>query len=162
MMPWIRCPATDIMMTSYSSHQQCAASLAWFTGYMRRWGKSSVRRKEHFHLLSLFPQLLSGKECACPAGDVGLILGSGRSPGEGNGNSLQYSCLGNPMDRGAWWATVHGVTKEVDTTLATEHKEEEGNVSSTRSLIIKTSCLNFFTYKIVIFCFRRWEVCEKV
>ena len=41
----------------------------------------------------------------------GLIAGSGRSPGEGNGNSLQYSCLGNPMDRGAWRATVHGVAK---------------------------------------------------
>ena len=45
------------------------------------------------------------------AGDVGLIPGLGRSPGEGNGNPLQYSCLENPMDRGAWWATVHGVTK---------------------------------------------------
>ena len=44
-------------------------------------------------------------------GDGGSILGSGRSPGEGNGNPLQYSCLENPMDRGAWWATVHGVTK---------------------------------------------------
>ena len=43
--------------------------------------------------------------------DVGLVPGSGRSPGEGNGNPLQYSCLENPMDRGAWWATVHGVTK---------------------------------------------------
>ena len=43
------------------------------------------------------------------AGDEGLIPGSGRSPGEGHGNPLQYSCLGNPMDRGAWWATVHGV-----------------------------------------------------
>ena len=43
--------------------------------------------------------------------DVGLIPGSGRSPREGNGNSLQYSFLGNSMDRGAWWATVHGVTK---------------------------------------------------
>ena len=42
-------------------------------------------------------------------GDVGLIPGSGRSPGEGNGNSLQYSCLGNLMDRGAWCAAVHGV-----------------------------------------------------
>ena len=42
---------------------------------------------------------------------MGLIPGSGRSPGEGNGNPLQYSCLENPMDRGAWWATVHGVTK---------------------------------------------------
>ena len=50
------------------------------------------------------------------AGDMGLIPESGRSPGEGNDNPLQYSCLGNPMDRGAWWATVHGVTKESDTT----------------------------------------------
>ena len=48
--------------------------------------------------------------------DAGLILGSGRSPGEGNGNPLQYSCLENSMDRGAWRATVHGVTKELDTT----------------------------------------------
>ena len=45
------------------------------------------------------------------AGDVGSIPGSGRSPGEGNGNPLQYSCLGNPMDRGAWQAIVHGVTE---------------------------------------------------
>ena len=43
--------------------------------------------------------------------DTGSIPGLGRSPGEGNGNPLQYSCLENPMDRGAWWATVHGVTK---------------------------------------------------
>ena len=48
--------------------------------------------------------------------DAGLIPGWGRSPGEGNGNPLQYSCLGNPMDRGAWQATVHGATKELDTT----------------------------------------------
>ena len=52
---------------------------------------------------------------ACNAGDLGLIPGSGRSPGEENGNPLQYSCLENPMDGGAWWATVHGVT-ESDTT----------------------------------------------
>ena len=45
------------------------------------------------------------------AGDQGSIPGSGRSPGAGNGNSLQYSRLGNPMDRGAWWATVHGAAK---------------------------------------------------
>ena len=50
------------------------------------------------------------------AGDAGLIPGSGRSPGEGNGNIFQYSCLGNPMDRGAWWATVHRVAKELDMT----------------------------------------------
>ena len=49
------------------------------------------------------------KESTCNAGDLGLIPESGRSPGEGNGNPLQYSCLENPMDRGAWWAAVHGV-----------------------------------------------------
>ena len=55
-----------------------------------------------------------GKASACNAGatgDAGSIPGSGRSPVEGLGNPLQYSCLENPMDRGAWWATVHGVTK---------------------------------------------------
>ena len=48
---------------------------------------------------------------ACNVGDLGLIPGLGRSPGEGNGNSLQYSCLENPMDGGAWWAIVHRVAK---------------------------------------------------
>ena len=62
------------------------------------------------------PRWLSSKECACNAEDTGSIPGSGRSPGEGNGNPLQYSCLGNPMDRGACWSTVHGVTKELDMT----------------------------------------------
>ena len=52
-----------------------------------------------------------GKSSACNAGDLGLVPGSGRSPGEGNGNPLQYSCLENPMDRGAWQAPVHGVAK---------------------------------------------------
>ena len=56
------------------------------------------------------------------AGDLGSIPGSGRSPGEGNGNPLHYSCLGNPMDRGAWQATVHGVTKESDTTQRLEQQ----------------------------------------
>ena len=50
------------------------------------------------------------------AGDVGSIPGSGRSPGEENGNLLLYSCLENPRDRGAWQATIHGVAKESDTT----------------------------------------------
>ena len=49
-------------------------------------------------------------------GDKGLTSGSGRSPREGNGNPLQYSCLGNPMERGAWRATVHGIPKELDMT----------------------------------------------
>ena len=58
------------------------------------------------------PKWLSGRESTCQAGDEGSIPGLGRSPGERNGNPLQYSCLGNPMDRGALWATVvHGVAK---------------------------------------------------
>ena len=52
-----------------------------------------------------------GKASAYNAGDQGSIPGSGRSPGEGNGNPLQYSCLENPMGRGAWWVTVHGVAQ---------------------------------------------------
>ena len=51
------------------------------------------------------------KVSASNVGDLGLIPGLGRSPGEGNGNPAQYSCLENPIDRGAWWATVHGVAK---------------------------------------------------
>ena len=58
-----------------------------------------------------FPGGSDGKESACDAGDPGSIPGSGRSPGEANGNPLQYSCLEDSMDRGAWRATVHGVTK---------------------------------------------------
>ena len=57
-----------------------------------------------------------GKDAACNTEDVGLIPGSGRSPGEESGYPLQYSCLGNSMGRGAWWATVHGITKESDMT----------------------------------------------
>ena len=58
-----------------------------------------------------FPCSSVGKESTCSAGDPGLVLGSGRSPAEGNGNPLQYPCLENLMDTGAWWAAVHGVTK---------------------------------------------------
>ena len=58
-----------------------------------------------------FPGGSEVKDSACNAGDLGSIPGLGRSPGEGNGNPLQYSCLENPMDGGTWWATVHGVAK---------------------------------------------------
>ena len=60
-----------------------------------------------------FPGGSDGKEFACNAGDLSSIPGSGRSSGEGNGNPLQYSCLENPMDRGAWRVIVHGVTKSL-------------------------------------------------
>ena len=58
-----------------------------------------------------FPGGLDGKESACNAEDPGLIPRLGRSPGEGNGYPLQYSCLENSMDGEAWWATIHGVSK---------------------------------------------------
>ena len=80
------------------------------TRLMRR---SSSRESLHF------PGVASGKESACNAGAPGSIPGSGRSPGEGNGNPLQYSCLENLMDRGAWQATVHGVA-QVGHDLATK------------------------------------------
>ena len=63
-----------------------------------------------------FPDGSVVKNLPANVGDVGSIPGSGRSPGEGNGNPLQYSCLRNPMDRGTWRAMVHRVSKESDTT----------------------------------------------
>ena len=62
------------------------------------------------------PLRLNGKEITCQAVDMSLISGLGRSPGKEIGNPLQYSCLKNPMDRGAWWATAHGGHKELDIT----------------------------------------------
>ena len=63
------------------------------------------------------------KNSPANAGEAGSIRESERSPGEGNGSPLQYSCLENPMDRGTWWATVHGVTKTVGHDLVTEQLE---------------------------------------
>ena len=63
------------------------------------------------HLTTFLPIGSEVKASAWNVGDPGLVAGSGRSPGEGNGNPLQYCCLENPMEGGAWWATVHGVSK---------------------------------------------------
>ena len=79
---------------------------------------SSISRKVHFLQLSNFNSGSDGKECACNAGDLGLIGELGRSPGEGNGNPLQCSCLENPSDGGALWAAVWDHT-ELDTTEMT-------------------------------------------
>ena len=72
-----------------------------------------------------FPSGSVVKNPPASAGDEGSIPGLGRSPEEGNGNPLQYSCLGNPMDRGAWRATVHGVAKELDTTQQLNNNSKE-------------------------------------
>ena len=80
-----------------------------------------------------FPGRSDGEESACNTGDLDLVPGSGRSPGEENGNPLQYSCLENPMDRGAWRVTVHGVTESDMTEQLSTHtitymgKESEKN-----------------------------------
>ena len=74
--------------------------------------------------LNCFPPSSVGKESACNVGDPGSIPGLERSSGEGTGNPLQYSCLENPMDREAWQATVHGVTR-VGHDLATEPPQLE-------------------------------------
>ena len=69
-------------------------------------------------LIAMYPSSV-GQESACSTGDLGSIPGSGRSPGEGNGRALQYSCSENPMDRGAWQVAVHGVAR-VGHNLVTE------------------------------------------
>ena len=96
----------------------------------------SVRGHQIWETVRVLPRWLSGQESACRAGDAGLIPGSARSPGERNGNPFQYSCLGNPMDRGAWWATVPWVTKESDTTqqLNDSNKYIECTMSSWKSI----------------------------
>ena len=80
---------------------------------------------------------LDGKEPVCNVGDLGLIPGSGRSLREGNGYSLQYSCLENPMDRGVWWDTEHGVTRS-RTQLRNQHFHFITSIYSSRQL-----CLDF-------------------
>ena len=75
--------------------------------------EKNTKKNAYIHLyiyvyVQGFPGGAEVKASACNVGELGLILGSGRSPGEGNGNPLQYSCLENPMDGGAWWAIVHG------------------------------------------------------
>ena len=75
-----------------------------------------VKKFARYIFLFYGPCSSLGKESACSAGDLGSIPWLGRSPGEGSGNPLQYSCLENPMDRGAWQVTIHEVSKELNMT----------------------------------------------
>ena len=70
-----------------------------------------LAKHKHYSLTVRLPGSSVGRESFYNVGDLGSVSGSGRSPGGGNSNQLQYSCLENPMDRGFWWATVHWVTK---------------------------------------------------
>ena len=83
-----------------------------------------------------FPGGSNGKKSACNARDLGLIPGSERSPGEENGNPLQYSCLGNPMERGAWQVTVYGVTKELNT-MERLNNNDNNMINMARALMDK-------------------------
>ena len=82
-----------------------------------------------------FPGGSDGKESACNAGDLGSIPGLGRSPGEGNGNPLQYSCLQNSMGIGAWRAIVHGVTKSDKAADFTFHFQAITKIHQTTHII---------------------------
>ena len=89
------------------------------------------------------------KNSAANAGDArdtNLILGLGRSSGEGNGNPLQYSCLENSMDRGAWWATVHGVTKSQTQLSARAHISKLYNIHKYKSTVY-IELLYFYRYE---------------
>ena len=90
-------------MTDLNIHMSGCKPTTSFVMLITKW----KHRKKNIKIWKGFPGGSSCKESACNAGKASSILGSGRSPGEGKGNSLQYSCLEKPMDRGAWWAIVH-------------------------------------------------------
>ena len=92
------------MVYSTRMHKPCSHPV------MHAWLMHSVWNYS-LHLTSTDHRQWLPRWLSASAGDVGLIPGSGRSPGEGNGYSLQYSCLENPMDRRSWWAIIHGVSK---------------------------------------------------
>ena len=109
------------------------------------WDCKELDTTEQLSLLGSYPILgfrhsSDGRECICNERDLGSTPGWGRSPGEENGNPLQYSCLENPMDRGAWRATVHGVTTEQ---LTLSHFPREGGWQRMRWLDVITNSWNW-------------------
>ena len=98
------------------------------------------------------------KASACNTGDLGLIPGSGRSPGEGNGNPLQYSCLENPMDRGAWWATVYGVAKSRTRLSDFTHSLDSILKSRDITLPTKVHLVKAMVFPVVMYGCESWTV----
>ena len=102
---------------------------------------------EQRQLVDGLPWWRSSEESAAKKGDVGSIPGSGRFPGEGNGNALQYSCLENPMDRGAWQATVQGVTKSYNWATDDTH-----TIEIYQHHIIFVICISLMTNDVEYLC----------
>ena len=102
-------------MNNMPCAKQVRSHALWFHGDLI-WLMAETLSGLYTDLRKDFPGGSDSKESACNAGDQGSIPGYGRFPGEGNGNPHQYSCLENPMDRGAWQAILYRVTKELDTT----------------------------------------------
>ena len=101
---------------------------------------------EKSHVFNILPQGSRGKESTCNAGDTGSDPGSGRSPWEGHGNLLQYACLENSMDRGAQWATVHGVAKS-QTWLSDWHTHTHTHTRNIFCDVCNTT----------VFCWKKWK-----
>ena len=112
---WVACPPSgDLPAPRGPSRPRDQTSISHVSCISRQvlyhWHHLESPLISHY-ILIYFPGSSDGKASACNEGDLGLIPESGRSPGEGNGNPLQDSCLENPMDGGAWWATVRGIAK---------------------------------------------------
>ena len=93
-----------------------------------------------------FPCGSTGKESACNAGDLCSIPGLARSPGERKGSPLQYSCLGNPVDRGAWWAVIHGITKKPNTSQRISNNIGINKSQSSYKALQSDSCSQKWVY----------------
>ena len=98
-----------------------------------------------------------GKASACNGGDPGLIPGSGRSPGEENCNPLLYSCLENPKDRGAWWATVHGVAKRYNWATSLSLSDSVLKSKDT-TLLTKVCIVKAMVFPVVMYGCESWII----
>ena len=132
----------------WSEGTRCHDLVFWMLSFKPTFSLSSFTFINRYYN---FPGGASGKEPVCQCRkhkDVGLIPRLGRSPGGGHSNPFQYSCLENPMDRGAWWATVHGAAKSrtwLSTDLAHTHAVESEDDSSP---LVLSSWVNTFSFQL--------------